>query len=118
MTPIRLRRAPGQGLLHRGDQHPQDPAVRVALRQIDLLDAAQGPGRGGVAGQDDELAPVGEEIVHRLLGEALHHAVRAGAVGNPGVVAQVEIVVIRQELEKLPQHHQAAESGIKHADHG
>ena len=62
--------------------------------------------------------PVGEEVVHRLLGEALHHPVRPGAVGNPGVVPQVEIVVVRQDLQKLPQHHQPAESGIKHADHG
>ena len=110
ITPMRLHAGPGHGLFHRGDQHPQDPEAGVAVRQPDLLDAPQGPGRGGVAGQDDEAAALAEEIIHRLLGEADHHPVGPGAVGNPGIVPQVEIVILRQDLQKLPQDHQPAES--------
>ncbi len=110
MTPMRLHPGPGHGLFHRGDQHPQDPEAGVAGRQPDLLDAPQGPGRGGVAGQDDEAAALAEEIIHRLLREADHHPVGPGAVGNPGIVPQVEVVIIRQDLQKLPQDHQPAES--------
>ena len=99
--PDALVAGPGHGLFHRGDQHPQDPEAGVAFRQPDLLDAPQGPGRGGVAGQDDEAAALAEEIIHRLLGEADHHPVAPGAVGDAGIVPQVEIVILRQDLQKF-----------------
>ena len=48
-------------LLYRGAYDAKHSLAGVYLGQVDLLDGAQGLGRGGVAGEDDERAAHVEE---------------------------------------------------------
>ena len=100
-----------------GANHPQHAAIGCHVRQILLLDGAQGLGRGRVAGQDDEFAAAGEEFRHGLQGVAIHYVEGARTVGCAGVVAEVKIIVVGQASANLSQDRQAAVARIKNTDH-
>ena len=51
-----------------------------------------------------------------LTREASHLVQRPRAVGEPGVVAEVDEVLVRQRDEALVQDGQAADTGVEHAD--
>ncbi len=95
----------------------QDAAVRVADGQVLLLDAPQGLGRRGVAGDDDEGAAPAEEVLDGLAGELVDHLLGAAAVGRTGVVAQVQVVILRQRLDDAPQHREPPETGVEKTNH-
>ena len=50
----------------RGTDYAEHAAVRVEEREVVLLYGAEGLGRCGVAGKDDELAAAGEEVAYGL----------------------------------------------------
>lgn len=70
----------------------------VEFGQIFLLNGAQSFGRSGVATQDDELATHLKKLDDGLPRELINHLERAGAIGSTRVVAQIDVVVLRQEL--------------------
>ena len=47
---------------------------------------------------------------------AVNHVEGAATVGGAGVVAKIEVVVLRQKLLNLPENGQSAISGVEHAD--
>ena len=54
--------------------------------------------RPGVAAQNHQVATLGEEVAHRLPCELIHHLERARTIGRTGIVAQIDEVVVRQQL--------------------
>ena len=101
---------------HRGADDTQYAPGGVQVGQVVLLDGAQGFGRGRVAGQDDQVAAPGEEVGDALQRVAVYHVERACAVGRAGVVAQVDVVVLRQGGAYLLQDGEASVAGVEHAD--
>jgi hypothetical protein len=80
-----------------GAYYTKHPAMRRYNRQVDLLYRAQSLCRSGVAGKDNQMATLREEVLHTLTGKLVHHIERAGTIGGAGVVAKIEIVVLRQQ---------------------
>ena len=102
-----------------GPDDAQDaPRGVVPGGQIALLDGAEGLGRGGVAGQDDEGAAFGEEVHDGFAGEAVDGVVGACAVGGAGVVAEVDVVVVGLGFADLVEDGESAEAGVEDADGG
>lgn len=78
-----------------------------------LLDGAQGFGRSGVAGEDDEGASAIEEVTDGLKGELIDDLEGAGTIGGTSIIAQVEVVVLGHELAYLPEDGQTAITAVK-----
>ena len=76
-----------------GADDAQHAALGIPLRQVVLLDGAQGLGGGGVTAEDDEVAPHLEELHHGLARKLIDHVERTWSIGCTGVVAQIKIVV-------------------------
>ena len=102
--------------LHRRAYHSQHPACRIPSRQVVLLNAAQGFGRGRVTGQDDQLAPHLEQLENSLAGELVHNLEGTRSVGRTGIVAQINVIVLGKRLTYLAKNGQAAVAGIEHPD--
>ena len=66
------------------------------MRQIILLDTAQGFGRRRIAGQYHQPATSAEEKPHRFESEAIHDVERSRTVGRTGIVAEIQIVILRK----------------------
>ncbi len=73
------------------------------LDEVVLLDGAEGFCGGGVAGEDHEAAIEREEGFYGLEGEVVDDIEGARAVGGSGVVAEVDIVVLREECANFAQ---------------
>ena len=110
----RLRERPDG--FHRGADNAQHAAVGVYLRQVALLNGAQCLGRGGVAGQYHEAAAALEEHLDCLKRVLVNHLERVRPVRRAGIVAEIQIVVLRQQLPYLPQYRQSAIARVEHAD--
>ena len=100
----------------RGTYHAEHTAVGVYLRQVILLYRPQGFGGGGVAGEDDEMASHAEQFLHCLTSELIYDVERPWTIRSTGVVAEIEIVVLRQQLTHLMKDGQSAIAGIEHSD--
>lgn len=83
---------------------------------VALAGVAQGCRRARVAGDDEGLHAPMDEIVEGLQDEAAHLGDRARAVGGAGRVAQVEDVLVRQQVDDRAGHRQATEAGVEDAD--
>src|SRR5688500_3195696 len=93
-----------------GSDHPQDRDV-VSAAQV-----AQGDGRRGVAGDDHRLDVPLDQRIDRFGREGTDLVVRAGAVGGATVVSQVDRRFAGQPPDDLPEHRQAADPRVEHAD--
>ena len=102
--------------LGRGADYAEHAARGVEARQVILLDGAQSLGRRRVAGQDDEAAAHGEELYDGFARELVHHVERARPVRRTGVVAEVQVVVLRQHAAHLVQDGKSAVAGVEHSD--
>ena len=102
------------GRLHRrvrlGRDHTHDGDAQLGL------ELRQGGGGGRVAGDDDELDALRFQERADLAGEAPHFVERARPVRQPGAVAEVDEILMRQRDEALVQHRQAAHARVEHAD--
>ena len=96
--------------------HAQDAPRGVPPREVALLDRAQRLGRSRVASQDYQRAPLVEEVQHRLFGELVDNLKRPCTVGGTGIVAQIEVVVLRQPLAHLFENGEAAVSRVEDTD--
>ena len=99
-----------------GTYHAQHASLRVEKGQVPLLDATQRLGRCGVAGQDDEVAALLEQIPHSLERELIDEVEGACAVGSAGVVAKVEVIVLRHQPAYLAQDSQSAIARVEDTD--
>ena len=69
-----------------------------------------------VAGDDHELDALLLEMAPHLEREAAHLCKRAGAVRQPGVVAEVHRILVRQRDEQLVEDGEAAHARVEDAD--
>ena len=98
-----------------GADDAQHAARGVQAGQVFLLNGAQGFGRGGVAGQDDQRAALAKKGLDGLEGVFVDHLEGVRAIGRAGVVAEVQVVVLRHQLSDLPQDGQSAVAGVEDA---
>ena len=90
-------------------------ARRIPLCEVVLLYASQSLGRSGVAPQDNQLATHIEEFLHGLARKLVHYLVRARSVRRAGVVAEVEIIILWQQLANAVQNGKSAVSAVEDA---
>ena len=106
--PAVARRLDGRVRLGRDHADDRHPELGLELGQ-------RGRGRR-VAGDDDQLDALRLEEQADLAGEAAQLVERARAVRQPGAVAEVDEVLVRERDEALVQHRQAAHARVEHAD--
>ncbi len=80
------------------------------------MNRTQGFGGCRVAGKYDERTALRQQPLYALQGVTVHSIKAAGAVRRPGIVAEVEVVVLRQVGHQLAQHRKAAVTGIENTD--
>lgn len=105
--------------LDRGADDTQHTAMPqwVNSWQVNLLDGAQSLGRCGITSQDDKIGAHGEELIDRLERKTIYHIERAGAVRSARIVAEVDIIVVREHLAHRAENGQSAIAGIKKSNH-
>ena len=91
-----------------GAYHSQHAAGGVEACEVYFLNGFECFGRGGVAGQYDEMAAVAEERLDGLERVAVDDFEGMAAVGGARVVAQIDLVVLGEQLSDLPQVSQPA----------
>jgi hypothetical protein len=68
------------------------------MGQIVLLNGAQCLGRSCVTTQDNEMAAHLEQTDYCLTSKLIDHIERTASIGGTGIIAQVEIIVLGQQL--------------------
>ena len=112
-----------------GGQHPHHPAARMQAGGFDgrlhaherdvgiaLAQEVNGCGRGRIAGDDHQLAPLRNEVVDRLAGQTEHLLARPRPIGAVLAVAQIEERLPGQRTPQLAPHGQASEARIIYSD--
>ena len=99
-----------------GADDAEDAALGVDLRQVVLLDGAQGLGGGGVTAEDDEVAAHLEELQHGLARKLIDHVERTWSIGCAGVVAEIKVVVFGKQLADAMQDGEAAVAAVENAN--
>ena len=102
---MRRAKPSGAGGASGGGQDDLDDWDVVALAGV-----AEHGGAGGVAGDDEQLDALGDEVVEALEGELAHRGQRLRAVGLAGGVAQVQHGLVRELVDHGARHRQAAEA--------
>lgn len=87
-----------------------------ADREVVLLNAAQGFGRGGVASENHERAAALKEGFYGLKGEGVDHIEAAIAIGCARIVAQIEVVIPGQAGAQIFENGEPAVAGVEHAN--
>jgi hypothetical protein len=98
-------------------QHVQlTPGLAPIARQPGLLQAAQGDGRGGVAGQDDQAGARLEQANAAGLRQIDDLLAGPAAIGRVGLVGEIDEVGLREPLDERTMDGQAAHAGIEDAN--
>ena len=112
--------------LGRGTDNPQHSTrgQRFALGwrkkewEVTLLNGTQCLGRSSVAGEDDKRTTEVKQTLHGLEREFINALEAAGTIRGTGIIAQVEIIVLRQKTAYLTQNGETAVTAVKDADWG
>lgn len=99
-----------------GPDDAEHAPVGVPLWEVVLLDGAQGLSGGRVASDDDEMASHLEEFLYGLPCELIDDVERSWSVGRACVVAEVEVVVLWQQLANAMQDGKATVTAVEDAD--
>lgn len=102
--------------LCRGTYYSQHAARGVELREIVLLYGAQGFRRGGIAAEYNQMASHIEQAHYCLTCELIHDVKRAWSVWRTGIVAQVQEIILGQQLAYAMKYGQTAIAGIEYSD--
>lgn len=102
--------------LYGGADDSQHASFGVEVRQVVDLYAAQGLGRGCVAGQYDQMASQFEESGHRLEGKFVNDFEGACPIGGTGIVAQIDEIVLWEYFLELAQDGESAIARVEHTD--
>ena len=93
-----------------GEDHLDDGYV------VPLAGVAEHRGAGGVAGDDQRLDALVDQVVEALEGVLADLADRLGAVGLAGGVAEVDDRLVGQLVDHRPGHGEPAEPRVEDAD--
>lgn len=99
-----------------GTDDSEDTTMGIECGEVALLDGAQCLGRGGIAAENDKMAAHLKELQYSLARELINHLEGARAVGSTRVVAQIEIVILGQQLSDAVQDRQSAVSAVEDTD--
>ena len=114
-TPGQARRGLDGG--HDDAQHVHRSAQPFAQAgDPGLLQAAQGDGAGGVAGQDHDRGAGLEQPLAPGLGQIDDLLAAAPAVGGVGLVRQIDEVALREPPRQFTMDGQAAHAGVENAN--
>jgi hypothetical protein len=102
--------------LSSGPDHAQYPAVRRYPGQVRLLDAAKGLGRSGIAGEYHQGTALLEKPLYALQRIVIDGLERSVAIWRPGIIAQVDIIILRQPVHHFFQYGQSAITRIEYTD--
>ena len=104
----------GPGSRHRPPGRRQDHFDH--RHGVPLPGVAEHRGAGGVAGDDQHLDALVDQMVEALQGVLADAGDRLVAVRRPGRVPQIHDVLVRQLVDHRPGHGESAESGVEDAD--
>ena len=110
---VRLRQA--RHRLDRRADNAEYAAVRIARRQVVLLQSAERFGRSRVAGQYDQWAAALKERFDRLKRVLVDHFKRVRTIGGACVIAQIQIIILGQQTLKLSQDGHPPVAGVEDA---
>ena len=82
--------------LNRGAYDTQYAQSGLHMGQVVLLNGAQGLGRSGVAGQDDNAATTGKEGLNGFKRVTIDDVERPAAIRRTGIVAQIDVIIFGQ----------------------
>ena len=99
----------------RADHAKYAPVGRLEGEHL-LLDRAKGFGRGCVAGDHHEVASDREEFLNSLTGEIENELEAAGAIGSAGIVAEIDVIVLRQPAADFLEDGEASVTGVENSD--
>ena len=102
--------------LDRGRLHDAEHLDAERRLHQPLAQGGQRRGRRRVAGDDQQLDPPRDQRLGDLERELLQLLGRAGAVGQPRRVREVQVVLVREPDEQLVQHGQPADAGVEDPD--
>ncbi|MNS36345.1 hypothetical protein D3C72_685350 [compost metagenome] len=74
---------------------PQHPLMCSQTGQIVLLNGAQGLGRGSIAGKDHQLTTIRKQPFYTFQRILIHRFKRAVTIRCTGIVAEINIVILR-----------------------
>ena len=99
-----------------GADDTKHAAIGVDLRQVVLLNGAQGLGGGGITAEDDEVAAHLEELYYGLARKLIDHVERTWSIGGAGVVAQIKVIVFGKQLADAVQDGKPTVAAVEDAD--
>ena len=99
-----------------GTDDAQHTPLRIPLWQITFLNGAQGFGRSGVTSQYYQLAPHLKKSFDSLTRKLIDHIKGTCTIRCACIVAQVQEVVLGQQLADAMQNGQSAISTVKDSD--
>lgn len=89
----------------------------LAIGKTNLLKVSDGMGSGGIAGKYDDLCPLIEEEFHPFFRVLSYRHIIESTIRTPDIVAEVEVVVLREDFPKLLENREPANPGIKESNH-
>ena len=110
MTPMRPLRVASGGRRGARPDHAQDGQVAAAAQPASATDGRR------VAGDDDGLDVLPDQLVEALAAEPDDLVVAARPVRRARVVAEVDRALARQPAPDLPEHGQSADARVEEAD--
>ena len=98
-----------------GTDNAEDTAGAVYKRQILALDGAKGLCGGGIAGKNDQGAPHLKEPFYALEGIFMDGSKRTVTIGCTGIITQIDIIILWEELADRLEHRETAVAGVEDA---
>jgi len=105
----------GEGFDGRADD-AEDASGGAEMRKVYLLKGAERFCGGRIAGEDNEGAVEAAKVSDGLSSEVVDDIEGAVAVGRAGVVAEIDVVVLRKVSGDLPKDGESSVAGVENAD--
>lgn len=100
-------------LLGTGDGHPED----FPVRETNLLEVPYGVSGRGIAGKYDDGRSLVEQELHSFFGVPAYGRILQIPIGTTGAVAEIAVIVFREEVMELSEYGESSKPGIKESDH-
>lgn len=102
--------------LHCRAYDTEHTTVGIRDREDMLLDRAESLGGGGVTSQNHQVATTAEKFLDSLTSKIEDDIETTGAVRGSGIIAEIEVVILREDAFHLLKDGKTAITGIEYAD--